>query len=303
MNHGNRMQHVRAALDGVRASRLPAANSAKSALRLVQPLGSMATLAIALQAVAGVIHLSLAPAHLAEAIGTGLFFLAFGTFQVVASAFALRKADSIWFPIGVASNLMGVGLWGLTRWWRDPFSAGVEAVDLLGAATTGLEVCAAIAFWSSIARNPEPRRWWLAASLVVGLLGGPIVYGVGVGLDSAFPALSEGQAHDHGDDTHDHAHAAGDLTFADVGAPSPAAQALTSRDSALRRCSLAVAGLHCIAEAKTFVDERLPESKYPRRAALSRASRCRDVNSDKSRSRGMEAGASTRGEQLRISMM
>lgn len=259
MNDGTRMQHVRAALDGVRTSRPPAANATGSAVRLVQPLGSMATLAIALQAVAGVIHLALAPGHLAEAIGTGLFFLAFGTFQVVASAFAFRKTDSIWFPIGVASNLMGVGLWGLTRWWSDPFNGGVEAVDLLGAATTGLELCAAIAFWGSIARNQGPRRWWLTASLVLGLLGGPIVYGVGLGLDSAFPALSGGQAHEHGGDTHDHVHAA--EAVADVGAPSPAAQALTSRDSAFRRCSLAVAGLHCIAEAKAFVDERLPESK------------------------------------------
>lgn len=259
MNRGDRLHHVRAALDGVRASKPSAANAASSKMSLVQPLGSLATLAIALQAVAGVIHLALAPAHLAEAIGTGLFFLAFGTFQVVASAFAFRKIDSIWFPIGVASNLMGVSLWGLTRWWSDPFSAGIEPVDILGAGTTGLEICAAIAFWSSIARNHEPRRWWLAASLVLGLLGGPIVYGVGLGLDSAFPALSGGQAHEHGGDTHDHVHAA--EAVADVGAPSPAAQALTSRDSAFRRCSLAVAGLHCIAEAKAFVDERLPESK------------------------------------------
>lgn len=221
-------------------------------------VGSALTLAVSLQAAAGVVHLVLAPEHLAAATGTGLFFLAYGVFQIVASAFAWRLTPS-WQALGLVGSLAGIGLWVLTRWWSDPFTGSVEPVDLLGAATTSLELVAAVGFAVTLFGAPQRRPSWMVAAILVGLISGPSVYALGAGFGAAFPSLSEGQGHEHSNG-HDHQHAvAPEATGVD--APSPVAQADDNFDIALRRCSFAVAWLQPNACAKALEAARLPVSK------------------------------------------
>ena len=214
-------------------------------------------LALALQGIAGVLHLILAPEHLASALGTGLFFLGYGSVQVAATFLGLRQSPAT-TALGTAVSMTGVGLWFLTSWWQDPFTGTVESVDVLGAFTTAAELGAAVLFVASM-MAPAGVRKMAAAAAAIGLVAGPGIYGLGFGLAAVFTGLSDPQVHDHSEHEHAHAGAAEATSLGRV--PSAAAQAIDSLDNALRKCSLAVAGLHPKACASARVDALLPDSK------------------------------------------
>jgi len=146
--------------------------------------------------VAGMLHLAMLPAHLAEARGVGLYFLAMGGAQVVwGCLFLLKPTTSLARGGLILLTAAPVALWILTRTLRAPWGAGPEALDVTSLATTVLEASAAVvlvfARLGQGERKPEARRFGVAAFLVLGLLVGGASYGAGMVAEVTVPWLGE----------------------------------------------------------------------------------------------------------------
>jgi hypothetical protein len=147
--------------------------------------------------VGGMLHLAMLPAHLAEARGVGLYFLAMGAAQVVwGCLFLLKPTTSLARGGLVLLTAAPVALWVLTRTLRAPWGLGPEALDVTSIATVALEASSAtllvFARLGQGERKPEEgARVGVAAFLVLGLLVGGASYGAGMVAEVAVPWLGE----------------------------------------------------------------------------------------------------------------
>lgn len=181
------------------------------------------SLVAGLVVVAGILHLTVLQAHLAESRGAGLYFLALGTMQVLWGARFLLRPSSRSAGFGLAFlALAPVVLWVMTRLLRSPWGVGPEAVDTVGLATTALELAAAgFLIWARLGRitdSGSAARRGVAVVVAVGLLVGAGSYASAMVAESSIPWLAEpDMGHAHGEtvqpsngtvasDGHAHAH-------------------------------------------------------------------------------------------------
>lgn len=154
---------------------------------------------------AGILHLGLAPSHLAEARGQGIFFIALGVAQVGWGAAFLRNATPRTYILGfMATLVMPAALYVLTRFIPAPFSSEAEAFDTIGVATLAFEVLGALALAahgvsSQIGwRNPTISPTALVVLLVVAGAGtAGALQGVGMLAEPVAPWLAEGESSEH----------------------------------------------------------------------------------------------------------
>lgn len=159
------------------------------------------------------IHLVLAPEHMAEAQGQGLFFIALGVVQLTLGLALLRHEAALPARAAFVATLASIVLYVATRFLPQPFSDGSEAVDATGVATNLVELAALAACTVALARLPARTTGAASGSarpavavavlIVAGLAVAGGLYGLGVVLEEAVPALSEGSEHSH-DDVHAH---------------------------------------------------------------------------------------------------
>lgn len=152
--------------------------------------------------VAGIVHLVMLPAHLAEARGTGFYFFLVGGAQVVWGCLFLLKPTTALARLGlVALSLAPVGLWILTRALRSPWGAGPEPLDFSSVATVALEVLAAVILVLARLGNARdsvvPSHRSVAVLAVLGLLVGGASYGVAMTAEATVPWLGEPDATHH----------------------------------------------------------------------------------------------------------
>lgn len=150
---------------------------------------------------AGVLHLVLAPAHLAEARAQGIFFIALGIGQLGWGAVFMRNPSPRAYVVGlVFATVMPAGLYAATRFLPAPFALGAEDFDIIGVATLTAEILATFLLVvhgvrADVAwRRPTIRPAALAVSLIViGVGAAGAMYGVGIALEPVAPWLGEGE--------------------------------------------------------------------------------------------------------------
>ncbi len=173
----------------------------------------LAPLAAGLMLVAGVLHLLMAPPHLAHARGAGLFFIVMGAAQIVWAFVYMRDPAPRHGTIGLAFLiLMPVVLYIMTRVYRAPWHATAETVDAIGLTTQFIQLAAAVPLFMQW--KPQLPAGSTTTVAVIGISLGLVGYG-GAMVGENVAWLSEGEdAHgDHGHgDTHggDHADGHGD---------------------------------------------------------------------------------------------
>ena len=159
--------------------------------------------------VAGVLHLTMLPAHLAEARGTGIYFLAIGTAQVVWACVALFRPSRLSARVGLALLAVApAALWLLTRIFRSPWGTGPEPMDFVSLATVGLQISVATllvraraGLSSQDATTPGLARRTLTVLVIVGIALGAASYGGAMAAEASIPWLGEGETPHHAEST------------------------------------------------------------------------------------------------------
>ena len=155
--------------------------------------------------VAGILHLTMLNAHLAEARGMGLYFLAIGAGQVVWACLALFRPSQLTARVGLAMLAIApVALWILTRVFRSPWGIGPEPVDFVSVATALIELAVAVVLVraragldATDAAVPRLARRTIAVLVVVGVALGAASYGGAMAAEASIPWLGEGEASHH----------------------------------------------------------------------------------------------------------
>lgn len=156
------------------------------------------TLALAL---AGVIHVLIAPDHFNHAPAHGLFFGLAGGAQALWSIvmiWTLRRGapTALWWALGAALSGGLVILWTLTQTLAIPFADAPEPVDAPLVATKLLELMAFTVLLGSAYSTPVNR----AGRLLIGsaLIGGGLLWGGGLLAAPLLPDVGHNHAgHDH----------------------------------------------------------------------------------------------------------
>lgn len=180
---------------GREAMPLPPASPAPAGKVAIQrdapPVTWRATLPGGLLVAAGVLHLVLLPAHLAEARGAGLYFCAIGVGQIVWAVFHMRSPTTRSTALGlVAFVIAPIALFAITRIARAPFADEPEAFDTIGMLTKLLEAAAAVPLLLDL-RPAGTSKFWsmarpglVAVVLVSGLALGTATYGAGLAAEN-----------------------------------------------------------------------------------------------------------------------
>ncbi len=160
-------------------------------------------------ALAGLIHLAVAPMHYAHAPAHGIFFALAGGVEILwALAFWRRPSLRLYHTgLAVAGGL--VVLWAVTRALPAPFGHGPEAIEASGLVCKVSELTGVIALGMLALRGQLPgiarRPAWRVAgeALALALIMGWVSWGVGYAATPWWPALGpqeavlhEGHAHD-----------------------------------------------------------------------------------------------------------
>lgn len=153
---------------------------------------------------AGVLHLILLPAHLAEARGLGLYFCVIGVAQLAWGILYILRPTEWTRRVGLAALAISpVALFILTRTLRAPWSEGPEELDFIGVATCLLEILAAVGLClrsaspTLVPRTASKQAVAVASVLVlVGIALGGVSYGAGLAVEGVH-WLSESEA-EHG---------------------------------------------------------------------------------------------------------
>lgn len=112
-----------------------------------------------LSAVAGLVHVAVAPDHWAEWWGYGLFFLVVAGAQLAFALILLKRPARVWIAAGILGNALVVALYVVTRTVGIPVGpeAGaveaVAAIDLLSKGTE-LLLIALLGALLAFSRNP-----------------------------------------------------------------------------------------------------------------------------------------------------
>lgn len=171
----------------------------------VQRVSAWQAWASGLLLVAGILHLTMLNAHLAEARGMGLYFLAVGAGQVVWACLALFRPSQLTARVGLAMLAIApVALWILTRMFRSPWGIGPEPVDFVSAATAIVELAVAVVLVraraglnATDAAVPHMARRTITVLVVVGVALGAASYGGAMAAEASIPWLGEGEASHH----------------------------------------------------------------------------------------------------------
>ena len=173
------------------------------------PRSPLPAVAAGLMLAAGILHLLLVDEHLAHARGAGLFFLAVGTAQVVWAVLYLRHPGGRLARAGLAALVVApTVLYVVTRLWRAPWSAGPEAVDVVGLATQAVQLSAGATLWPWRPSAPSVSVRRASAALGVGLLLAGGAYGGALAAEEVDWLSGAEAAHlhlpgaDHGHDDH-----------------------------------------------------------------------------------------------------
>ena len=160
-------------------------------------------------AVAGLVHLIIAPGQVSHAPAHGGFFAVAGVAQITwAVAFWRYRSSQLgWIGMALSGGL--IVLWVFTRGLPAPFEPNPHAVDWALMATKISELIGFVALfaYTQQARLPDLSRGstarLLAGSLSVAVAFGAIFWGSGHVGDVLFPYLGHDDAHQsdiHGDD-------------------------------------------------------------------------------------------------------
>ncbi|MFA5943534.1 MAG: hypothetical protein WC876_03605 [Candidatus Thermoplasmatota archaeon] len=155
--------------------------------------------------VAGILHLTMLNAHLQQARGMGLYFLAVGAAQVIWACLALFRPSQLASRVGLALLAVApVALWALTRLFRSPWGIGPEPVDFVSVSTVLLELAAAIVLVrgraglsATDAASPRLARRTITVLVVIGLALGAASYGGAIAAEASIPWLGEGESGHH----------------------------------------------------------------------------------------------------------
>ncbi|MEM9555264.1 MAG: MbnH family di-heme enzyme [Acidobacteriota bacterium] len=189
-----------------------------------QDIGARLALAALAMAVAGVVHLEIAPAHFAHAPAHGLFFGLLGVLQVawVVAVLAvaatvrgslIRRVPRTLGALRASGLCLGGGavvLWVLTQWVRTPFAVSPEPIDGPTVISKVAELVSAIALVAASsgsvgAPRRRPRMPAVIAPAAIVLASGAIFWIGGLTAEARFPSLRPDPAeagHDHGEHAH-----------------------------------------------------------------------------------------------------
>lgn len=185
-----------------------------------QRLGTWAALLVAL---AGLIHLLLAPQHWAHAPAHGAFFVVAGVAEIVWGIVVWRRPSPTLYRIGLVGSGSLVALWGITRVLPAPFGHGPEPVEMMALvckASEGLSmvVLAVLILGGTVSGTRRSAAWRTIALLVVAAFAaGFLTYGVARAAEPVLPWLGATAEHHHEEenapdrgheDEHEHGHEA-----------------------------------------------------------------------------------------------
>lgn len=163
----------------------------------------MRYIAVAAVALAGLLHLAIAPGHYSHAPGHGIFHVGIGVMEIVwALAFWRRQSQALgWAGATFAGGL--IVLWAITRVLQAPFEEGPEPIDAAGLIIKGAELVG-LAGLVMLGGGRHGMRWgeWLnrrrlALALTLALAVGWASFGVGLAAEQVAPAWLSGNGHGH----------------------------------------------------------------------------------------------------------
>ncbi len=146
-------------------------------------------------ALAGVIHLGLAPEHYAHAPAHGIFFVVAGLAEIFWALIFWRRPSAKLYYVGLILAGGLVVLWAVTRFVIPPFEHEPGPVDAEGLITKlsemiGLVSLVALAAQGQVAGVSRAPIWRLASiALGLALIGGLTTYGIGLAAELLFPGL------------------------------------------------------------------------------------------------------------------
>ncbi|MGH2582140.1 MAG: hypothetical protein ACRDFQ_04510 [Anaerolineales bacterium] len=163
-------------------------------------------------ALAGAVHLVLAPQHFAHAPAHGVFFVLAGSAELAWATLFLRRPTKQLYYAGLA--LVGglVALWAITRVLPAPFHGAAEPIDLGGIVSkiselAGLGALLMVAAQGGIAGVRKQSLSRLAATaLLLSAAAGAASYGLGFAAEPLFPSLAA-ESHsevEHHEEEHPH---------------------------------------------------------------------------------------------------
>jgi hypothetical protein len=181
-------------------------------------MNRIATFAVAL---AGIVHLAVAPQHYAHAPAHGIFFLVAGFAEIAWAIIFLRRPTQQGYYAGLLLTGGLLALWAITRLAPAPFHGHAEAVDLGGivckiSELVGLAALVLVAAQGGIAGLGRQAFVRLATvAVLLAAAAGALSYGIGLAAEPLLPSLwgeqedgdhhGEGESHDHSD-THEEEH-------------------------------------------------------------------------------------------------
>lgn len=156
--------------------------------------------AIAAMAMAGLIHLGIAPASYGFALAHGLFFVVIGGAQLAWSVAFWRKPSPLLCQLGIVMAGGAVVLWGLTRLLPAPFAGTPGVVSALGVTAALSESIAVVALIETIVarRSPGSRKsnpLLILAEILALVLVALAAYAFGVAMETLLPAWGLGARH------------------------------------------------------------------------------------------------------------
>lgn len=178
-----------------------------------QRLGAWAALLVAL---AGLIHLLLAPQHWAHAPAHGVFFVVAGIAEIAWGVAVWRRPSLALYYIGLVGAGGLVVLWGITRVLPAPFGHGPEPIEMMALvckASEGLSmvVLAALILPATMSGTKRSAVWRSIVLLVVAaFIVGFLTYGVARAAEPVLPWLGATE-HQHEEENvpdteHEHKH-------------------------------------------------------------------------------------------------
>ncbi len=168
-------------------------------------------------AIAGLIHLLMAPEHYGHAPAHGLFFVVVGILEILWAFLYWRRPTPRLYYLGIALAGGLLVLWGITRILPAPFESTSAPVDASGLVCKLCELAGAAALVTLVIqgqvegfRNTAAART-IGFALLIALMSGLFLYGIGLAAEPLFPTLAgsghgteEGEA--HSDEELEHGH-------------------------------------------------------------------------------------------------
>lgn len=151
-----------------------------------------------LMAVAGVLHLYIAPIHFAHAPAHGLFFGVIGLAQVAWLVWYLRQPKQLTFGLGYALSGGVVVVWFLTQLVSTPYALAPEPIDAETLVTKFAELGVFVALLMQQQETPASSINQWAKGWTVALVGGLAFWGGGHLSETIIPQLGHQANEEHG---------------------------------------------------------------------------------------------------------